>query len=245
MRILAIVSYNGTNYQGWQKQPNGNTVQDEIEKVLSQYFNRQILIQGAGRTDAGVHAAGQRFHFDVEVNDIDLDRLKYSINCMLPKDIKIEDFEEVDEDFHCRFSAKEKIYVYSIYLAAKDVFFYPVMWLVPEEIDIEKLKKCLTHFEGRHNFQNFTSKEEDDDNFIRTIYKISVESGNDKIINIMFRGNGFMRYMIRFLVGTAVEYAKGKLTDEDILNMLDANKERHIVSYKAPANGLMLVDVVY
>lgn len=245
MRILAIVSYNGMNYQGWQKQPNKNTIQDEIEAVLSQYFNREISIYGAGRTDAGVHASGQRFHFDVDVDDIDLDRLMYSLNCMLPKDIKIDDLELVDDDFHARFSAKEKIYVYTIFEGAKDVFFYPVMWCVPEKLDKKLLEECLTYFKGRHCFQNFTSKEEDEDDFYRTIFDIKVDTSAERVIHIIFRGDGFMRYMIRYLVGIAVEYAKGKLLPEEVLDLLDPNKERNIVSAKAPACGLMLADVIY
>ena len=245
MRILAIVSYNGTNYQGWQKQSNKNTVQDVIEGVLSQYFNRVVNIQGAGRTDAGVHASGQRFHFDIDVEDVDLDRLLYSINSMLPKDIKIDDFEEVDDDFHARFSAKEKVYVYTIFLGAKDVFFYPVMWCLPEKIDTKLLEECLTFFKGKHCFKNFTSKEEDEEGFYRTIYEIKVDRSADKVVHIIFRGDGFMRYMIRYLVGIAVEYAKGKISKDEVLDLLDETKERNIVSAKAPANGLMLADVVY
>ena len=245
MRILAVTSYNGTNYQGWQKQPNGNTIQDEIEKVLSQYFNRPISIYGAGRTDAGVHAEGQRFHFDVDTKDVDLDRLLYSINSMLPKDIKIEDFEQVEDDFHSRFDAKEKVYVYTIYLGSKDVFFYPIMWMVPDKLDIELLKKCLTHFKGKHNFRNFTSKEEDEDGFVRTIYEIRVDQTTEKVINIVFRGNGFMRYTIRFIVGVAVECAKGNIKEEEVIDLLSLDGERRIVSSKAPANGLLLADVIY
>ena len=244
MRIFAVVTYKGTNYQGWQKQPNVLTVQEVIETNLSKYFNREITIYGAGRTDAGVHALGQTFHFDVDVESIDLDRLLYSINSMLPDDIKIDDLEQVDDEFHARFSAKEKLYSYLMVLRDKDPFFYETMFVCPYPMDVEKLKECLTHFIGVHNFKNFTSKETDKDNFVREIYDITTET-NDAYVSILFRGNGFMRYMIRFIVGTAIEVARDRMSLEEVDTLLDENSERNIVSYKAPASGLVLVDVKY
>lgn len=246
MRIFAIVSYNGTNYAGWQKQPNALTIQEVIETNLSKIFNRKINIQGAGRTDAGVHALGQTFHFDLDEKMVDLDKLIYSLNSMLPPDIKIEDMQEVDEDFHARFSAVEKVYGYSIVLASKDVLLYQITYVCPYDLDIELLKECLTHFEGKHNFKNFTSKEEDEDNFVREIYEVNFDdTSNNGTIHVIFRGNGFMRYMIRFMVGTAIEVARGKVTLEEVDELLDDNADRKIVSWKAPASGLMLLDVKY
>ena len=129
MRILARVSYNGTNYLGWQRQPGSKTIQETIEGELSRFFNRQILIYGAGRTDAGVHSLGQTFHFDVDEDEVDISRLIYSLNKMLPDDIKIDDMEEVEDDFHARYSAKEKIYGYSVVMDNKDVFLYQTMYV--------------------------------------------------------------------------------------------------------------------
>ena len=245
MRILAIVSYKGTNYAGWQKQPNALSVQEVIETQLSKIFNRPISIYGAGRTDAGVHALGQRFHFDIDDTDIDLDRLIYSLNSMLPADIKIEDMDEVDLDFHARFSAKEKVYSYSIILEEKDVLLHDIMYVCPYELDMDVFEDVLTHFKGVHNFRNFTSKVEDEDNFVREIYSVEIEKSSSKVFSVVFTGNGFMRYMIRYLIGTAVEAARGKITLEEVDQLLDDNGERHIVSYKAPACGLVLLDVVY
>ena len=244
MRILGICSYNGTNYQGWAKQPNKDTIQGMIESCLSSFFNREITIQGAGRTDAGVHAIGQRFHFDVDVDEIDLDRLIYSLNMMLPPDISIEDMIEVEEDFHARFSAVEKVYGYSILLKSKDVMFYQLMYTCPYELDVDMLKETLTHFIGEHNFNNFTSKPQDKDNFVRNIFDIKVEDIQETI-SITFRGNGFMRYMIRYIVGCAIEVARGKMTLEEVDALLDENSERNVVSCKAPACGLVLIDVKY
>lgn len=244
MRILAVVSYKGTNYQGWQIQPNALTVEEVIERELSRIYNRPINIYGAGRTDAGVHALGQTFHFDLDEDMVDLDRLIYSLNSLLPPDIKIEDMEEVDEDFHARFSAIAKVYNYSFVLSSKDVFFYDVMYLCPYDLDLDLFQECLTHFVGKHNFKNFTSKEIDVDNFVREIFDIDTQI-NGEFVNVTFRGNGFMRYMIRYIVGTAIEVSRGKMTNEDVDNLLDENSERTIVPYKAPACGLLLLKVEY
>jgi len=244
MRILGITSYNGKNYQGWQRQPNGPSIQEEIEKQLSLYFNRQITIYGSGRTDAGVHALAQHFHFDVDIDSVDIDRLIYSINMMLPDDIKINDFEQVDDDFHARFSVKEKHYGYTISTSQKEVFFHDTLYVCPFKLDLEKMKKAITYFNGVHNFKNFTSKEEDEDNFVREIYSATIDF-DGPYINFDFRGNGFMRYMIRFIVGTIVEVGRGKISLKQVKELLEDTSERKIVSFKAPASGLMLIDVIY
>ena len=244
MRIFASVAYKGTHYYGWQKQPNVITVQEVIEDRLSQYFNRPITIYGAGRTDAGVHAYGQKFHFDIDADMIDLDRLLYSINKMLPEDIRIDDFIDVDDDFHSRFSAKAKYYSYAILPYAKDPFLYETTYCYPHPIDAKELQEILTHFIGKHNFKNFTSKEEDEDNFVREIFSIDVKENNE-VIYIFFKGSGFMRYMIRFIVGTALDVLNKKLTVEEVDYLLDDLTIRQIVSSKAPAQGLTLIDVEY
>ena len=245
MRLFAIVSYVGTKYAGWQKQPNVLTIQEVIEKEISKYFNREITIYGSGRTDAGVHAFGQTFHFDIDVDSIDLDRFLYSINQMLPDDIKIEDIQEVDPSFHARFSAKSKMYCYSIILESKNPFLKEYNYLYPREINAEKLKDLLTHFVGKHNFKNFTSKEEDKDGFVREIYSIDVDQRSPEAIQIYLNGNGFMRYMVRLIVGTAIHCLEKGLDVTYIDSLLDENSERNIVSYKAPANGLVLAAVEY
>lgn len=244
MRILGTTSYKGTNYAGWQRQPNVLSIQEVIETNLSKYFNREVTIYGAGRTDAGVHAYGQRFHFDIDVDVLDIDRLLYSLNKMLPDDIKIIDLEEVEDSFHARFSATGKCYAYSILLTAKEPFFYDTAYLFPKELDVELFTEALRKFEGIHNFKNFTSKEEDEKGFIRNIYSIDVQS-NESVIYVILRGSGFMRYMIRYIIGYALDVATNKYTLESIDDLLDDNSERQVVSSKAPANGLALVNVEY
>lgn len=245
MRLLCQVSYKGTNYQGWQKQKTAPSVQDEIEKVLSQILNTEINIFASGRTDAGVHAQRQYFHFDTD-SSMDLNRLRYSANCLLPKDIFINEIRQVSDDFHARYSAKGKTYTYLMRLDERNPFNYELETTIPYEIDIDLLIESLKLFEGTHNFQDFTSKEEDEDNFVRTIYSIEanyIEQTKQMIISI--KGNGFMRYMIRNIVGTALAVAAKKEDISFIEYHLSKKDKREIVSYKAPAEGLYLVDVNY
>ena len=243
MRLFACVSYKGTNYQGWQKQKSAPTVQSEIEKVLSKILNTEINIYASGRTDAGVHANHQYFHFDID-KDVDIDRLMYSTNCLLPKDIKINFLKRVDDDFHARFSAKKKEYKYIVNLKGNNPFNYELNAEMYLDVDDNLLKESLDLFIGEHNFQDFTSKEEDDNNFVRTIYFASFTRSGDQLV-ISFIGNGFMRYQIRDMVATALMVAANKESIEFIKHHLKDKKERDIVSYKAPAEGLYLEEVYY
>ena len=243
MKILGICSYKGTNYYGWQKQVGFISVQSKIEEVLSQIYDTAITITGSGRTDAGVHAYKQYFHFVTEKNK-DLKQLTYAMNKMLPEDIHILSLEKVDDDFHARYNAKRKIYEYDTLLKNKEVFNYDLAYLYPMDLDINLLKDALKLFEGEHNYQDFTSKEEDEGNFVRTIYSIEVNKEND-LVKIRFEGNGFMRYQIRNMVGSAIAVANKKEDISFIKYHLEGNKKREIIAYKAPAVGLYLVDVIY
>ena len=242
MKIFAKVEYLGTSYHGWQKQINANSVQEEIEKVLSQILNTEISIIGSGRTDAGVHAKGQTFHFEVN-KDVDLAKLKYASNMLLPDDIHIIELKEVDNDFHARYSAKQKHYQYLINTGDKNPFLFNRTLFYPYPFDIVKFIECLDKYEGTHNYQDFTSKEDDEDGFVRTIYSIDVKQEKDSV-SIDLKGNGFMRYMIRDIIGTCLAIASGKEDISYISKHLDS-ANREIVSYKAGSEGLYLIDVIY
>ena len=243
MRVLGVVSYKGSRFQGWQKQPTVITVQGEIEKALSQVLNSEVTIFGSGRTDAGVHAMGQTFTFDMS-KDLDLDKLCFSINRMIDKDIKILSFKKVDDDFHARFSAKSKTYLYKIRLGVKDPFENEFQYIYPFEFDFDLFSKALKQFEGKHCFKDFTSKEEDEDGYVREIYKI-VSKKQDNDITVEFTGNGFMRYQIRNMVGAALAVASKNEDLNFIPNHLKEEKIREICQYKAPPQGLYLVKVEY
>ena len=243
MRIKALLSYKGTNYFGYQKQVDKVTVQGVIEEKLSQVLNGEVSIYASGRTDAGVHASGQVFHFDVD-KEIDLGKLRYSLNKMLPNDIHIISLEYVDEDFHARFSLKDKNYIYKIIFKEKLPFEDELVYCCPFPTDVELFEKALMKFVGKHNFMDFTSKEEDEDMFVREITDISF-SNEGEVLLISITGDGFMRYMIRMMVGTALAIAMGKEKLDYIDEHLDSKKERNVVSYKAPAQGLYLNRVEY
>ncbi len=243
MRVLGVCSYKGTNYYGWQKQVGFVSVQSTIEEVLSKVYDSPITITGSGRTDAGVHALRQYFHFDTE-KEKDLKQLAYALNKMLPEDIKIISFEKVADDFHARYNAKRKIYEYRIVLKNKDPFQDQLAFVYPMEFDFDLFKSALDKFVGKHNYQDFTSKEEDEGGFVREIYKINVDK-KDNNISVVFEGNGFMRYQIRNMIGAALNVASKKENLAFIDYHLKEDKQREIISYKAPANGLYLVDVLY
>lgn len=243
MRVLGVVSYKGTRFQGWQKQPTVVTVQGEIEKALSQVLNSEVTIFGSGRTDAGVHAIGQTFTFDMS-KDVDLDKLCFSINRMIDKDIKILSFKKVDDDFHARFSAKSKTYLYKIRLGVKDPFENEFQYIYSFEFDFDLFSKALKQFEGKHCFKDFTSKEEDEDGYVREIYQI-VSKKQDNDITVEFTGNGFMRYQIRNMVGAALAVASKNEDLNFIPSHLKEEKIREICQYKAPPQGLYLVKVEY
>ena len=244
MRIFGVVSYNGYRYNGWQKQPDAITVQGELEACLSRLLNTPIVIYGSGRTDAGVHALGQTFHFDVD-KEVDLGQLRYSLNSIIANDIYVKELKQVDDSFHARYSAKGKVYCYKIQTKERDVFRNHIETNILQDFDVNKFKEALKLFVGKHDFKDFTSKEEDEDNFIREIYNIDVLEEDDNRISVTIKGNGFMRYMIRFIIGTALVVARDKESLEYISYHLSDKSLREIGPYKAPAEGLYLVEVIY
>lgn len=242
MRYLAIVQYDGTNYVGWQIQPNGISVEEEIEKVLSKILNTPTKIYGSGRTDSGVHALGQTFHFDT-LKTIDIDKFKYSLNCLLPKDIHVVSLQEKNLDFNARYSAKSKTYKYIINTGEYDVFHRTDQNQLLQKLDINELYVAASYFIGEHNFQDFTAKEEDETNFVRNIYRFDIKQDGD-VITFKINGNGFMRYMIRMMIGVLIEIGLHRIDKEYIKEHLDQSK-RVNVPYKADACGLYLVEVKY
>lgn len=245
MRYLVVVQYKGTNYCGWQKQTVSKlpSVQEEIERVLSRILNSEIKIYGSGRTDAGVHALGQTFHFDTE-KELDSYKFLHGVNELLPDDIVLLSIEKVSDDFHARFNAQSKTYLYKILNDSHfDPFNQNLAYQLKQKLDTKLMVEAAKIFEGEHNFQNFTSKEEDDNSFVRNIFKIDIfEDG--KFINIELTGNGFMRYMVRMIVGNLVQVGLRKINAEEIAKNLN-EKIRKPSSYKAPAEGLYLKKVSY
>lgn len=243
MRIKGIVKYKGTSYYGWQKQDNKVTIEGKIEEVLSKILSEDINILASGRTDAGVHAFGQVFHFDTN-SEMPLDKMIYATNCLLPKDIAIVSFEKVDDNFQARYDAKGKHYRYIIDFNNKNPFSYETTYNCLLNTDKELFKSNVLKFIGKHDFKDFTSKEEDEGKFIRTITDITIKD-DDNILTIDLYGDGFMRYMIRFIIGASLAVAWGKEDNNFIDYHLSDKDVREIISYKAPPQGLYLVEVIY
>lgn len=241
MKYKLNFSYDGTNYFGYAKQVDKITLQEEVETKLSKILNSKIKIYASGRTDKKVHAIEQVADFTID-KDIDCNKLKIQLNKILNDDIHINNIEKVSEEFSSRFSAKKKTYIYIINPTEPTPFLRNYEFF-ENRIDLNKIKECLSLFKGKHNFQNFTSKESDEDNFIRTIYDFKILVRNGKYI-FKITGNGFMKYMVRKIIGVLIEIGKGNLTKEFIKENLDVTS-RNIVTYTAEPQGLYLFKIYY
>ena len=240
MRYLVELSYDGSNFNGFQRLNDERSVQAELENALSIINKADVEVKGAGRTDKGVHALGQRAHFDLDV-DVPIDRLKTALNDILPGDIRIISIEKVTQDFHARFNVTKKVYEYKINTGEYDVFKNNYYYQYKYDFNIDILKEVASLFIGVHNFKNFISGTRE--NYEAIIYNIDINKDND-IITITFEGKSFYRYMVRNLVGAMLDVARGKATIEDVKNMLDNyDIDKHLSC--APANGLYLNKIYY
>ena len=240
MRYLVELSYDGSNFNGFQRLNDERSVQNELELALSIINKAQVEVKGAGRTDRGVHALGQRAHFDLDVK-VPVDRLKTAINSILPGDIRVVDIKEVDKDFHARFNVSKKIYQYKINTGEYDVFKNNYYYQYQYDFDIDMLKEVAKLFIGVHNFDNFVSGERDNSEAI--IYDINIEKEDD-IITITFEGKSFYRYMVRNMVGAMLDVALGKATLDSVKDALENSNVKKTFSCAVP-QGLYLVKIFY
>ncbi len=242
-RILLTIEYDGTNYCGWQKQPDQKTIQGEIEESIYKSIGEKVELFGSGRTDAGVHALSQTAHFDLNVQ-VPISKLAYIINNALPDDIVIKKAEEVDSDFHARFSLKKKIYLYKIYNnPEKNAFLSKTSAWVREELDISKMKEGAALLVGEHDFKGLCSSKTCTLNFIRTIYEINIFRQED-FVYVEVVGNGFLYNMVRIIVGTLVDFALDKISLNDIKIAVEEG-ERSKAGHTMPPNGLYLKETIY
>ena len=238
-----VVSYNGVNFNGYQKQNNLRSVQGEIEKVLKQIHHYDVKSFGAGRTDKGVHALGQVFNFETELN-MGAKEYEKAFNSLLPSDIYVKSVEEVDISFHSRYSNKGKEYHYLINVGEYNVLEKDYVLQFNRALAIDKMIEASKLFLGEHDFRNFCASEEEKvKDYIRTIDSIDITTNGDKIL-LVFKGNGFLRYMIRMIVGILVEIGKNRKDASFIKERLDSNKLNRS-NYKVDACGLYLVKVNY
>ena len=229
-----------------QKQPRKRTIQNELEKALKQInAGKTIQIFSSGRTDAGVHAYNQKAHFDMD-NNIPCNKLRQALNSLIPDDIYIKGIYEVDSEFHARFSAKAKEYIYKINMGIYNPIEKDYIFQYNKKLDIPEMERALKYLEGTHNFRSFVKIDEEKDSYERTIIQTSLtrDIKNVNQISISILGTGFMRYMVRNIIGMLIEIGEGKYKSEDIMTILDA-KDRKQAGICAPACGLYLNDVYY
>lgn len=239
-----IIQYDGTRYKGWQGQKSTDaTIQGKLEHVLSNMAGHVVEVIGSGRTDAGVHAAGQVANFKLEEH-WSKEEIFATLNQYLPEDIAVISIEEVDERFHSRYQAIEKTYVYRIHNSKiPDVFGRRFSYQYEEKLDIDRMKKAAALLTGTHDFASFCGNKKMKKSTVRTIYQIQVEKEKDDIV-IAYTGNGFLQNMIRILTGTLIEIGSKRREVEEIPKILDG-KNRELAGYTAPPQGLLLKEVRY
>lgn len=246
MRFLITFSYDGSKYNGYQKQPNLNTIQNKLEEALTNINDGKLVnVSASGRTDAGVHAINQKAHFDL-ITKISCDNLRRALNSLLPDDIYVKDVINVNDDFHARFNVSAKEYIYKINMGEYNPIEKDYILQYNKRLDIVEMERALKYLEGTHDFKSFTSGDDIRDDYTRTIIqtKLIRDLKNVNTITISFLGTGFMRYMVRNLVGTLIQIGEGKYKSTDIIDILEA-KDRRRAGICVKACGLYLKDVFY
>lgn len=243
MRVRLTISYDGTNYCGWQIQNNGITVEEVINRELTDLLKEDIAIIGASRTDSGVHAVANVAVFDTDTK-IPAEKISFALNQRLPDDIRIQKSEQVADDFHPRYCNSTKTYEYKI---LNRRFPDPLKRLythfVYMPLDVDKMKKAAEYIVGEHDFASFCSAGSQVKTTVRTVYTLDVSKEND-IISIRISGNGFLYNMVRIIVGTLMKVGLGIYTPEHVKEIIDS-KDRYAAGPKAPARGLTLIGIEY
>jgi tRNA pseudouridine38-40 synthase len=243
MRVKMIVAYDGTNYCGWQIQPNGIAIEQKLNEGLCALLGEEIKVTGASRTDAGVHSLGNVCVFDTHTR-MPAEKISYALNQRLPEDIVVQDSCEVPESFHPRFSKSRKTYEYRI-LNRKfrmptrrlDTYFYH------HPLDVEKMQEAAAFLVGEHDFKSFCAANAQSQTSVRTIYECTVTREND-IITIRVTGNGFLYNMVRIIAGTLMKVGCGEMEPEQMPQILAA-RDRSAAGPTAPAHGLTMIGLVY
>lgn len=246
MRLIKItIEYDGTNYSGWQIQPNAITVQQRLEEAVKHLTGEDVKVYGAGRTDSGVHARGQVATFKTESN-IPIENFARALTSRLPKDISVRKAEEVDKNFDPRHGAKMKLYRYTVYASKiAPAIGRQYMWHVNWDLDIDRIIAAGKHFEGTHDYTSFSNQEcnADDANNIRTVEKCEINYQNN-VLTVDVMGRAFLYNMVRNIVGTLIDIGRGHIAADDIPRLFEL-KDRQQAGQGAPACGLCLEWISY
>ena len=244
MNYRITIQYDGSRYNGWQKQGNtSNTIQGRLEEVLERMAGQAVEVHGAGRTDAGVHALGQTANFHLQ-GEWDPGEIRRYLNRYLPDDIEVTAIDRVPPRFHSRLSAREKVYAYRIGTGGrKAVFERKYRYLYPGKLDVEAMKQGAAFCIGTHDFKSFCANRHMKKSTVRTITEIAFGQKEGDLV-ITFTGDGFLYHMIRILTGTLLEIGSGQRRPEEMKEILEG-KNRALAGRTAPAQGLMLVAVRY
>ena len=244
MRYILNISYDGTNYSGYQSQKDKRTIQDELEKSLSIVLRHEVSIVASGRTDAGVSAIEQVCHMDL-IEEIDAKRTLGYVNTLLPKDIRVLNINRTDDDFHARYSAKKKTYEYFFYVSSVEIPVYERMATrIGYNLNIDAMKDACKYFLGKHDFSSFCASNTEVKDKTREIYDIDIMEANDCIYKLTITGNGFLYNMVRIIMGTLVSVGMNKLQAQDIPDII-ASKDRSKAGKTVPSKGLFLKKVLY
>ena len=240
-----ILQYEGTRYQGWQRQDStGNTIQGKLEAILGKMTGLGFVqVDGSGRTDSGVHALGQVANFKIDT-EMTKEQIMDYINQYLPEDIGVISIDEMPERFHSRLNAKGKTYRYRIWNSPLPcVFERKYVHVIADKLDVDAMKKAASYFVGKHDFKAFTSNKKSKKSTVRTIESIAIERNGNELV-LTYNGDGFLYHMVRILTGTLIEVGLGKRSPESIPELLEYGT-RDMAGELAPAKGLCLVEVRY
>lgn len=242
-RIKLTIAYDGTNYCGWQVQPNGITVEEVVNKALGKLTGEEIAVIGASRTDSGVHALGNVAVFD-SATSIPPERIAMALNQRLPDDIVVVQSEEVAPDFHPRYCDCEKTYEYHIINTRTPIPTKRLTnYFVSYDLDVSKMQQAADYLVGKHDFVSFCNVRTQVEDTVRTVTELEVLRQGEEI-TIRISGNGFLYNMVRIIVGTLIRVGRGFYTPENVKEILEA-KDRKAAGVTAPAHGLMLVEIRY
>lgn len=243
-KFLLTVAYDGTDYSGFQFQENAPSVQAVLEKALRELFQEKIRVRGASRTDAGVHAEGQKVHFQTKNLGVPQDKIPLLLNRILPSDVKVSFATPVPEKFHCIYDATSKTYRYQIYNGEyMDPFRSSFFWHIRSDLDFDAMMEGAAYFLGEHDFSSFCASGYQTKTSVRKIFHSSWTKEKEMLC-FSINGNGFLYHMVRNIVGTLVEIGQNRYEPKSILTILEA-KDREKAGRTAPAHGLFLQEVFY